>query len=224
MAHHQLDPFPYDELSIKSLEESISVGRLSTYRRLVGNKKVDDALDLYALNAKLSGTFLLPLQAVEITLRNRCNNSLSDKFGPTWLTDGSLKLHKWQIDQVRLKARLPVPHPADVYNFGFWQTFFARRYYQLWESTFQHFFAIKPKTLNRAVFMDKLERIRLFRNRIAHHEQIISQDPLARYADMRDLISWLDPAQAAWLDHYCQVPAVWAEVEQEKATRGWVGF
>lgn len=72
--------------------------------------------------------------------------------------------------------------------------------------------------------MDKLERIRLFRNRIAHHEQIISHDPLARYADMRDLIAWLDPAQAAWLDHYCQVPAVWAEIVQEMAERGWTGF
>jgi len=140
------------------------------------------------------------------------------------MTNGSVDLTRWQREQGQLNIYAIPSYTPDAYQFGFWQSFFASGHYLLWESLLHRIFVNRPKRFTRSLVIDKLERIRLFRNRIAHHEQIISHDPLVRYADMRDLITWLDPAQAAWLDHYCQVPGVWKEIQEQQADRGWVGF
>ncbi|WP_208691822.1 hypothetical protein [Pseudomonas oryzihabitans] len=46
---------------------------------------------------------------------------------------------------------------------------------------------------------DELDRVRRFRNRMAHHEPIFERNLAAEYTMMINLITWRCPQTAAWL-------------------------
>ena len=216
--------FSYNEKVVSALERSISQARLSTYVRLVGNGSKQDALDLYALNSRLSGAFIFLLQAVEVTLRNRFNIVLSENFGTDWLTNGRISHGQWQIREIRIASNDSSSIRIDSLMYGFWASFFNRHYYLLWRSDLHKMFIDRPPIFTRSFMFSIFDRIRLFRNRVAHHEQIISHDPMRVRDDIVAAIGWLDPDQAAWLDHYDEAPEQWALIQAEKRKRGWCGF
>lgn len=216
--------FVYSEADQSAIVRSLSTARLSTYIRLVGNDSVSDALELYAHNARLSGSFLFPLQAVEVTLRNKCDLLFSERFGAKWAFDGSVNLTQWQQGLVSAMVDGAGVSAIDVLPFGFWAAFFARSQDALWREMLHTLFLVKPSAFTRKKMFATCERIRLFRNRIAHHEQIIGHDPARMLFDMRSIIEWLDPGQLSWFDHHTGVRREWARILQERSDRGWRGF
>jgi hypothetical protein len=76
---------------------------------------------------------------------------------------------------------------------------FGRDYEPLWRSTL-HEIASRPdgKSLTRKDFSGPLTPIRILRNRIAHHEPILSWNLRKHHDRMIELTGWLSPAAAAW--------------------------
>ena len=146
--------FQYTPENEKSLRKALSDERLSTYLKAT-NDDFENALALYVKNIEVSATFLLPLQGLEISLRNAINTTISahyesddwfdtiplDDTGKNIIENAKSKLtdEKKDLDNSRIVAGL---------SFGFWVTLLSRKYHQtLWEpflhNTFPH--AKKPR-------------------------------------------------------------------------------
>ena len=83
-------------------------------------------------------------------------------------------------------------------SFGFWRFLIARQYRtSLWPDLARAF----PSAPSRALTLveDPLKRLHKLRNRIAHHERIWDQNLVARRNDLHNLLTYLDPAAAAWV-------------------------
>ncbi|TBD33823.1 hypothetical protein [Rhizobium ruizarguesonis] len=135
-------------------------------------------LKLYAWNSALSQTLYTPLQGLEVALRNALGGQL--------LAAG------------RIVAEL---------NWGFWTGILAKRYEPLWRSHFRKAFnATGP--LTRDQIFQPLDDLRRLRNRIAHHEPIINRNIAADYASILNLISYISPTTAQWIDDQSEIAAV----------------
>lgn len=84
----------------------ISENRLKPYLTKTNNNNLDDALDLYDWNIKLSESLYSSLCYFEIILRNVCNRKLIKDFGIDWLYNneilsGDNKIKgQWAIDEI----------------------------------------------------------------------------------------------------------------------------
>lgn len=94
-------------------------------------------------------------------------------------------------------------------TFSFWTTMFNKDYETLWQQALHQIVdASAPRGLKRKSFSGPLTRIRLLRNRIAHHEPILAWDLPKHHAQMMLLIEWLSPAAAAWCRDHDRFAAV----------------
>lgn len=94
-----------------------------------------------------------------------------------------------------------------VLNWGFWTGLLAKRYEQLWRSHFRKVFRSEGP-LTRAQIFQPLDDLRRLRNRIAQHEPILNRNIAADYASIIELVSYISPDSADWVDAQSQVAAV----------------
>ena len=81
--------------------------------------------------------------------------------------------------------------------FGFWTGLTGPKYDLLWRNHLVKIFPRRP--LQRAHVQTRLNSIRKLRNRVAHHEPILSR-PLQRDINqIFDIISWMSPVTARWV-------------------------
>ena len=90
-------------------------------------------------------------------------------------------------------------------KFVFWQKMFTGRYdTRIWDQNLRRVMPnldpAKPvATLRHAIYGD-LERVRLLRNRIAHHEPIFARALADDYQTIVALVTYRCAVTAAWLD------------------------
>lgn len=196
-----------DKDFLPNLVKAVSVERFATYRRLATTD--DAAWALYSANVAYSAAFYAPLQALEVALRNAADRELSRRH-PGWLT-GPSALHGPELRQVAdardrlVRQSKPVNHGRLIaeLSFGFWSGLFANAYdTDLWRTALHRLFYPRQQ---RAAVHDALERLRTLRNRIAHHEPIIQRRLMDDQQRITDLLSWIDPATARWVDERSRV-------------------
>jgi hypothetical protein len=160
------------------------------------------------LNTRISESLYTPLQSLEVALRNRIHVVMAEAFGNEgWFHQAGVFLNDRQPEQLTkaiadLNAVNKMPTPGRIVaalSFGFWTAMFGPHYEGLWRATL-HRIAAKPdgKRLRRKDFSGPLTPIRSIRNRIAHHEPIITWDLPGIHKRMVELTRWLSPAAAAW--------------------------
>jgi len=191
-----------DELS--SLEKYITKDRLSSYYKMAdGDRKA--AIKLYERNALISGALYIPLQGLEVALRNAFDSVLSADLGlPNWYDSlplrkpqetalekakASLTMAKKQHEPGRIIAELP---------FGFWVGLTGKAYSSegLWNRTLHK--AFPNQRLQRRPCHTALNTIRLLRNRIAHHEPILSRDLPRDHAAILMVSGWISDDTRRW--------------------------
>lgn len=163
------------------------------------------ALKLYAYNMRLSASMYGPLHMLEVTLRNTIDQRLRAVHGQDWFANPAAGLTRYQLDsiasarQALLRQGKSVAHDPIVaeLNFGFWASFFGKQAYRQWQHLRP---AFNQPGLQRATVADMLEKLRDLRNRIAHHEPILKLPLELRYAALRDLVDWMEPEAALWID------------------------
>ena len=89
-------------------------------------------------------------------------------------------------------------------KFIFWERMLAARFQRpIWQDHFSTVFPGYDKTLRacdaRAACWDDLREVRLFRNRIAHHEPVFTRDLQGDLERISRLVRWRNPVAAAWL-------------------------
>lgn len=206
--------FAYTPANIANLESSHSPERLAPYYALAGGDK-ELGLKLYAWNSALSQALYIPLQGLEVTLRNALGGQLLAAYGALWFDLNPGPALQYPLPEQLLKARTEVAKKGGAnhgrivaeLNWGFWTGILAKRYEPLWRSHFRKaFHATGP--LTRDQIFQPLDDLRRLRNRIAHHEPILNRNIAADYASILSLTSYISPITAQWIDDQSQIAAI----------------
>jgi hypothetical protein len=177
------------------------------------------ALALYAWNAQLGEAFHLPIQSVEIALRNRINCVLVTRFGSDWLIDPTFQTlaEKRQNDSINeVKTRIakrgqPLVTGQIVagLSFGFWVSMLDARYNPaIWSHHLGTGFPSLPIGKGRDDLQRVTRKIASFRNRIWHHEPIFKADISDEYSTCMRTLEWLCPHKMGWVKPQCKVMSV----------------
>jgi hypothetical protein len=202
-----LPRFAYSDEEVAALISAISPERLAPYLHGAGHDKAG-AIRLYEWNTRVSGALHAPLQAVEVVIRNAFHRQLTKCFGEMWY-DALSTAGTWGLEQTsriyeakERIARVGKPHApgrmvAEL-SFGFWTAICAKRYTAtLWIPCLRH--AITTPKVNRQTVFERLDGIRVLRNRVAHHEPIFGRNLEADFVNIVQTVRWICPTSAEWI-------------------------
>ena len=167
-------------MNFSEFDKAISLPRLGKYLRASkGNKNL--ALRLYRYNIKLCQRFYGILSIFEVVFRNAINDHMKKQLSdPNWLATQGKKgfLSKYRntitIEHKKLikSKKYSNDRLLSTMSFGVWTYLFTRRCYNNSGKTLLRIFQAKPFGLNQNHIYNELNEIRIFRNRIAHHEPL----------------------------------------------------
>lgn len=104
--------FQYNQAVLTALEDSLSKERLATYLNHAQQNNpaatLEDALDLYIWNLRVSGALQAPIHVLEVALRNALHLNLTMAFKNVWIDDP-------QFIHVCVTAQYPQPQPGQSY-------------------------------------------------------------------------------------------------------------
>lgn len=189
------------------VEQALSLERFSRYVTWAGGDR-DQALALYTLNTRLSEALYAPLQALELSLRNRVHVVMTEAHGERWFEVDDLLQAPHQREQVADAVAELVKDGKDptagrvvaALTFSFWTAMVSPVYENLWRTTLNGI-AIRPdgKRLSRKQLSRPLTPIRVLRNRVAHHEPVLHWSLPKHHGQILEITKWLSPAVAEWL-------------------------
>lgn len=201
--------YRYDSQAITVLLQSMSAERMTPYLRMARGSEAR-AIRLYVRNVALGSAFLGPLQALEVTLRNSVHTLISANYGDNWYDSVPLEdAQQRGIDSARrlLRREGKAESPGRMVaasSFGFWVGLFARAYEEsLWRPLLHRAFEPVPR---RATLHEQLDRLRTLRNRIAHHESILTRKLGDDHLRILDTLGLLSPEVAEWVRRHSRVP------------------
>lgn len=197
-------------MDFEKIPRDISSARFQPYLvRCVGNK--EKALGLYQVNIEVSQSFYTPLSVLEVTLRNKIDQSCINHFHEeSWLKrELPPELLKQVLDiEIRLRQNNREPTNSRILaelNFGFWTSLFNRKYAKkFWKPIHRVFENIPKRERQRAEISSKLNHIRTFRNRIYHYEPIIWDLEVLnqRRAEIYQTLYWLNNEVSEWVKSF----------------------
>jgi len=233
----------YSPEFLADLERTMSRARLSRYMR-AANGDLPAALGLYEKNVALSESLFGFLHGLEVAIRNSMHHVLSQDLGqPDWYQDGlALPWHTApQLNFTRLMngivheartragAGAPIGKVIAELKFAFWSNMLASRFDPIWRSSLYKAFP-NGRPLRSDVHL-RLEVIRWLRNRIAHHEPILTSrnevytgfttHPTITMPQLLQCVEWVSPATAQWLvatTRYNQAAVILADCHRSGIT------
>jgi hypothetical protein len=212
-------PDPPSSSLLRAFDRTISAPRWGTYL-VASGFRTDVAHALYLWNASAGESFLFPLQATEVALRNVVSDALTATFGSRWWLDagGRRCLGDERCDDVdRARARIRNKYRTEPdagrivasLMFGFWSAMLRRQYDgAIWDArTMEAFPNLTDGRTIRNV-SDTAGAILTLRNRIFHHEPLIGRDLSRDYGEILRLLGWICPLTRAWVARNATVPTV----------------
>jgi hypothetical protein len=205
-----------------AVKTALSPARMSTYeaKALAEGFEASAGLKLYAWNARVSGTLLVPLHICEVVVRNAVADALEAIHGPQWPWNPGFERSLPRqggpgydavsdLQNVRKKVATTGQVIAEL-KFIFWEKMFTSRHgNRIWIA---HLRRVMPnldgaKTVaeNRKRIFDDLNRIRLLRNRIAHHEPIFTRNLQEDFQLIQLLVGARCASSASWMSAEEQV-------------------
>lgn len=204
------------------IQRHFSSARLSTYVRASGGD-LEAAVDLYRWNAAAAGALWEVLGHTEVVLRNALHGALAARHTRLgrpgqWFDDPAGELDARALKDIatartrlrRAGAPLLAGKVVAELNFGFWRFLLARRYTAtLWPAMRPAFAHLS--TSDRRVLEAPVTRLHTLRNRVAHHEPLLTEPLAERYTDLLTVIGFVDPRLRTWVEEHNSVPAVLAQ-------------
>jgi hypothetical protein len=204
------------ETTIRAIKSALSPARISTYETATGALADDDprAIALYAWTAQVSAALFAPLHICEVVVRNAAADALEAVYGPRWPWNRGFVLslptsqpgigYNPRRDLESVAARQPSTGKViPELKFVFWQHMFTYRHdARLWNGHLKRIFPNHDSSktiveLRNALYSD-LEAIRKLRNRIAHHEPVITRNLPEDFNRMARLVDQRSTMVASW--------------------------
>lgn len=179
----------------------------------------EDAFKLYLWNCLLCESFYLPMHFAEIAVRNAIHSHLMARLGEKWFENrafvNSLDTRRatdledlLTAERKRHGDNLTCHHLVSELSFGFWQHLLTKRFGRLiWGPGIKAAFPNLPNALDRQAVYDRVEAVRKWRNRIAHHKPIFDHGPSAKLQDTLQLVRWVCHDVADWVTSSASVSA-----------------
>jgi len=195
---------------IDHLRRAISHERLNAYRHHGSCNDDAELFAHYAWNMALSESFYTPLQCLEISLRNSVHDAATAHFKTdTWFDlPNVLFLQEFNKVQVAKTTLVKCKKPLDAgriipeLTFGYWTSLFDVRYEKiLWPWLLKPVVPNMPRHIRiRKNLSKRLNRVRILRNRIFHHEPIWHwRDLQSQHSDILETIAWVNPAMRVFV-------------------------
>lgn len=187
----------------EEIEAALSLERFRRYRDWAGGDRIR-ALELYALNTRISEALYTPLQMLEVALRNRIHIVMTEARHERWFQEhGFLTVENQKRQLVRaIEEFREEPTPGDLVaalTFSFWTSMLSPAYEDLWQTTLHRIARREDgKGLRRKDLSGPLNTIRTLRNRVAHHEPILAWNLPKHHEKIIQITYWLSPAAAYW--------------------------
>ncbi|WP_303719181.1 hypothetical protein [Brevundimonas naejangsanensis] len=206
---------PVARATVDAVEAALSLERFARYVTWAEGDR-EHAVALYTLNTRVSEALYVPLQALEVALRNRIHTVMVQTRGPGWFQPEAGHVTDRQAEQVRTAiAELtdggkPIEDGRVVaaLTFSFWTSMFGREQDDLWKRSLHRIATRDGRFLARKDFTTRLTQVRLLRNRIAHHEPILYWNLPKLHRAMLEITRWLSPAMDDWRDTIDRFPDV----------------
>ena len=203
--------------TLTAISKTISHPRLGRYLP-AAKGDIQYALRLYMWNARLCQEFYIPTQLTEIAFRNALAQGLEKRFGENWHTAAGLVSGlplRMQNELKRAKTsefknhgtNMTSGHIVSAMSLGFWVHLVSanpRQY--IWKGNVRLLFPHLPAHIQDADIHTKIDKLRKFRNRIAHHTAVFDRKPVKQYQNIQDIISWICP-ETFWLMKQSANPA-----------------
>lgn len=221
---------PIDLPTKRALQQGFSLERLQRYMG-EANDDEDLALALHTWNVHIGAALLLPLQTVELCLRNALHRELSKGFGEAWFfnpdirlahfSSGKIAKAKEKIEDRRIEAT--PPRMVAELSLGFWVALLGRSnsyHDRLWVPYLHKAFQDEQaQALSREQVHNDFDYLRILRNRISHHEPIFHRHLEADYATILRVCAWMDEDVAAWVDSFDDFAVVLAQRPSVQVSR-----
>lgn len=203
---------------IAAIYRAISPERIGRYLMASGHNP-HRAMQLYIWNARIGEAFHLPIQAVEVALRNSVNTALLAQYGTKWWLNPAyqdLIDHDREADLSAVRRRIrnrkqreDIGQIVAGLSLGFWVGMLQPRYNpELWSRQIKNAFPYLPDEKGRKSLAKAAGSIANLRNRISHHEPLIDRDHNKDYKLVMDMLDWLCPHKSRWIAAYSRVPQV----------------
>lgn len=199
----------------------LSEPRLNTYLTAAGHDWTR-AWALHVWNAKIGEAFHLPIQTVEVCLRNCVCSVLTAIYGRDWGTEEKFeslldKHGKSDLDTVKQRIRnrnLPLVNGQIVagLSFGFWVSLLQPRYNPpIWSSSLRAAFPQLPTGRSRKTVASRFSEIASLRNRISHHEPVLKLNVSDEFHKIMEAIDWMCPHTGNLIRPHCRIAIVMRE-------------
>jgi hypothetical protein len=196
----------------------ISKERLAKYLIATGHNEAT-AVKLYGWNIQISESFFPLLSASEVCLRNIISTRMIELYGNQWWDNAAYlaqigrgkRIVKTAQDNLRKKGSVTSGGMTAELNFGFWSKMLLPRHKEVFWEDVNESFCDLPATVTYEDLYDRCDQVRIFRNRIFHHEPIFNRDISREYSQIMKLITWFSPEKAAWIKGYTRVMVVLRE-------------
>jgi hypothetical protein len=168
-------------MKYEEYEKALSVPRVGKYLIACKGDK-NKALILYRYNIKLCQKIYGRLGVLEVVLRNAINDHFKTTLNDcNWLIaeakpKGFLANYQKTIlneyDELLKNGRYTHDKLLSSLSFGVWVFMFSKTSYRKSGQTLLHIFPDRTHGLNQSNIHKDLDKIRKFRNRMAHHEPL----------------------------------------------------
>jgi hypothetical protein len=192
----------------------LSTERLTKYLA-DSNSDLDAAITLYERNCALSEALYIPLQSLEICLRNCINHEMRKHYGVDWMTSGHAPLLPNAVQMINdaiYACGLNYTNNDLVaeLKFSFWVGLTGpKNDATLWRKAIHRAFRAHGGQ-KRSRVHHRLNALRRFRNRVAHHEPIYV-NASQMHAECLEAIGWMCAHTCAWATHQSRFLTVAAQ-------------
>lgn len=194
-----------------TLRSRLTVERLTSYDAATTCPTA--SLALYEWNSEVGAAFFVSLQGFEVVLRNALHLQLTlwhrrEGLSGHWFDDprrlldprGTADVEEARRRIGRLRRPFTPGRIVSELSFGFWRYLLSARYEQsLWTPALRHAFPhLRPQ--RRRDIAERVERLHLVRNRLAHHEPVHRRDLARDHADLLFVVDAICPVTRSWID------------------------
>lgn len=186
----------------------LSSARFAPFLRAVDGDPTR-AVDVYEWHAELSAACFRTIHHFEVLTRNAIDGCLGEgqpqtPIKDTWLMDfdvlqpNGVRHVITAVERLEKGREITRGRVVAGVSFGFWAGLFSKGYEELWRQRLRA--AFPQGAITRRNLTQRMREIQSFRNRVAHHDCLLSQPVAVRVADMQLIAGWIDPDAASWLE------------------------
>jgi hypothetical protein len=209
---------------------ALSEPRMAPYLTITSSQH--HALQLYAWNAKTASSAFEMVGHLEVLLRNAIDECLREHFreaerGIPWfflplaggehvskaLSDVRSRLQEQERSSARHGIRQSTRDSRHQIvagmSFGFWSGMLGPKYEELWRACIHR--AFPHSSGKRSDVSAALERVRKFRNRLAHHDSMLNVDVPFEVRHILQVARYIDAEAAAWIEECTAVMSTYAK-------------